>query len=133
MTLVIENPNVQTSVSLEIDLSSFYSGDSVMTVLEKCQADGEIYFVAQNSTYGAYITEIGTFDQDGEKVVIIKESYTQISSIFVDLYTTIESDTAFATTKTWQGVTVGQSSFGASQMKIENGATIYITEGIFNL
>lgn len=135
MTIVIHNPDVQTSVQLEIDLSLFKSGDSVMDVLEKCQDDGKIYYVAQDSAYGAYFTEIGTFDNDGEKVVIIKESYTAVSSIFVDFYTTVESDTAFAQTRTWQGITVGQSAFGASQMKIEDGATIYITQGeyFFNI
>ena len=131
MTLVIENPNVEENVVLTVDLSSFKKGDSVFTVLEAYENSGDIYMEVQTGAYGAYITEIGKYGDDGQKIVIIKAQDTATSSIFVSFYTTVESDTAFADTLTYSGVTVGSSSFGASQMSIENGAIIYITEGVY--
>lgn len=74
------------------------------------RTDG-LYLVMEDSTYGAFVTEIGSIKQGGGAYVMV--------------YTSLESDSyAGAPTVEYEGITLYQSGVGLSGMTVDSGAII---------
>lgn len=77
------------------------------------KSDDSLYLVMNESTYGAFVTEIGSIKQDESK------------SEYIMVYTSIASDSyEGAPSVDYEGVTLYQSGVGLSGMKVEEGTII---------
>ena len=77
------------------------------------KSDDSLYLVMNESTYGAFVTEIGSIKQDESK------------SEYIMVYTSIASDSyEGAVSLDYEGVTLYQSGVGLSGMKVEDGTII---------
>ncbi|MDE6361521.1 MAG: hypothetical protein K2N53_06180 [Clostridia bacterium] len=121
MTLVvIDGDKVDEYV---VDLAKIPSGNTqtgLMAILDYLKENGKLTYTAQDSAYGAYLTQINSIVPQGNE--------------FIALYTSIAKDMsvgAYATTITYKGASCTTSDFGASAMSILAGCTIIITRGTY--
>ncbi|MDE6189578.1 MAG: hypothetical protein K2G37_04770 [Clostridia bacterium] len=112
-----------------VDLAKLPSGDSqtgLMAVLDYLKENNGLTYTSQDSAYGPYLTQVNG----------IEESYgTEVgSSVFVALYTDVESDIDVSvepTKITYDGKEYVSSGKGASSMSVKAGCTIIIAKGTY--
>ncbi len=96
--------------------------NTVVSLLDYLVDTEELHLVYTDSTWGAYITEIGTLAED----------YT--TGTYIYLYTSVDSEmdtSAYATSLEVAGVTVYSSGLGVTSMSLTDGCVIYITAVTF--
>ena len=77
------------------------------------ESGGGLYLVMEDSTYGAFVSEIGSIKEDASK------------SEYIMVYTSVASDSyEGAPSVDYDGVTLYQSGVGLSGMKVEDGTVI---------
>lgn len=106
----------------KVNLNEENSGEGLFSVLEYLKENEGLTYVAQESTYGAYLLEIGDVKPDSTK------------GEYVKLYTSVESDfdtSAYFEETEYKGIKLGTAGVGASSMKLEGGAIYYITKGSY--
>lgn len=82
-------------------------------VVEHLKKNGDLYLVMEESTYGAFVTEVGSIKQDAAL------------GAYVMVYTSQASDYyEGAPSVDYEGVTLYQSGVGLSGMKVEDGIVI---------
>jgi len=100
-----------------VDYSNVDLEEGVLSVFKYLGNEGLLSYKADDTGYGAFLTEVGDLKQDAA------------SGTYIYLYTSIESDqdvSAYATEKVWNGTTLVSSGVGITSMKVENGAIIYV-------
>ena len=98
-----------------VDLDKVEITDGVFSVLEYLKNEGELDYTAQESTYGAYLTQVGEIEEN------------MLEGKYVGIWTSVEADfdvSAYASTKEYKGMTLTSSGVGVSQMTITDGAVI---------
>ena len=100
-----------------VDYSKIEITEGVLSVFKYLANEGLLSYKADDTGYGAFLTEVGDLKQDAA------------SGTYIYLYTSIESDqdvSAYATEKVWNGITLVSTGVGITSMKVENGAIIYV-------
>ena len=119
VTVVIENTDGTYDVYQTYLESVQNKSEGAKGVLEHLnQRNDGLYLVMEDSTYGAFITEIGSIKQgDGAYVMV---------------YTSLESDSyAGAPTVEYEGITLYQSGVGLSGMTVDSGIIILFRLGSY--
>ena len=103
-----------------VDFSSFVVDEGLMSLLKHLRDTKGLTFTEESGAYGAFLTSVG--------------SLVAGDSSYISIYTSVPEDfdvSAYATTMTYDGVTLTSSGFGASSMKIKDGAIYYISLSTF--
>lgn len=117
MTLVVLNG--EDAKEYSVDLTELPSGDNqkgLMAILDYLQAEGQLTYTAQDSGYGAYLTQVGD----------LKEGDGNFIYVYTDVETDISVD-AYATQIIYKDKSYTNSGVGVTQMNIKDGCTIIIT------
>ena len=115
VTVVVENTDGGYdvfSVDLEKVENKSEGAKGVLQYLSERKSD-KLYVEMTDGIYGAYVSAIGN----------IKESFTD--NAYVIVYTSVDTDSyEGAPTVDYKGVTLYQSGFGISDMKVDSGSVI---------
>ena len=98
-----------------VDLTDLSVDEGLMSLLKHLNETEGLTYAEESGAYGAYLTAVGSLVAKG--------------SSYISIYTSVAEDfdvSSYATTATYDGVTLTSSGFGASQMKIRDGAIYYI-------
>lgn len=101
---------------IKVNLDEVEITNGVLSVLEYLENKGELDFEAEGGDFGAYLTKVGSIEQNFAE------------GKYVGVWTSNESDfdvTAYAQTKTYKGVTLTTSGVGVSSMSVKDGVIIY--------
>lgn len=102
-----------------VDLNKLEEGCKAIDVLEYLKEKEGLTYVAQDSEYGAFLTEVLTLKQ--------AENYNP----YISLYTSVQADQMTEgegiEAVEYEGVKLYPSSKGISSMTVEKGCIIYIT------
>ena len=117
MTLVVLNGDDAKEFTVDLaKIPSDTDKTGLMAILDYLQSDGQLTYTAQESEYGAYLTQVGDLKEgDGN---------------YIYVYTDVEADKsvdAYAVQVTYKDKSYTNSGVGASQMSIKDGCTIVIT------
>lgn len=100
-----------------VDFSNIEITEGVYSVIKYLGTQGKLTYKADDTGYGAFLTEVGELKQDAQ------------TGTYIYLYTSVEADadvSEWASTKEWNGNTLTSSGVGLTDMTVENGAIIYI-------
>ena len=112
MTLVI---GTEAPVSYEVDLSKVEITEGLISVLDYLKETQGLDYVAEESSYGKFLTKAGDIEQK--------------DNVYVSLYTSNEADqdtSEYATSVEFDGQTLVSAAVGASSLTIAENVVIYI-------
>jgi hypothetical protein len=98
-----------------VDLDKVEITDGVFSILEYLKNEGELEYTAQEGTYGAFLTKVGSIEEN------------MAEGKYVGIWTSVEADfdvSVYASTKEYKGMTLTSSGVGVNQMTITDGAVI---------
>ncbi len=100
-----------------VDYSEISLDEGVLSIFKYLDSIGKLSYKADDSGYGAFLTQVGDLKQD------------ESTATYIYLYTSIVKDqdvSAYATEKVWNGNKLISSGLGVTSMSVENGAIIYV-------
>ncbi len=98
----------------EVKLDDLDMSEGALSVVKYLHKEKDIALTYQDSTYGAYLTKLGTIETD--------------KSGYLCVFTSVEKDwdvSSYCVTKDYNGVTVKSSGYGVSSMTVEDGMILY--------
>ena len=129
VTVVIDDPDTEAAEAyFQVDYASLSAESKAIAVLELLQEDGKIFYDAEDSTYGMFLSGIGVMNGTDKQYIVQADSAAQT---FVAFYTNVEADMDGAAGVMLGDVRVESSLQGVSSMSLKDGAVTYITEGSY--
>ena len=123
LTLIVAGANENEPASEYIVAwSSVFDGKVGLDVLDYFKATSNLTYTASESQYGAFVTSVNN-------LVANDDAHT-----FISFYTSVQSDfadAAWATTKTYKGITLTSAAVGFSSASIKDGAILYVELGSY--
>lgn len=114
MTLVV---GTETPIVYTVDLDDVKVTEGVLSIIKYLNETKDLVYVAETSTYGAYLTKVGVLEQN------------LVTSTYLYVYTSVEKDfdvSAYAVSIGYDGKVLMSSGLGVSEMTIESDCVIYI-------
>ena len=111
-----------TITEYDVYLERIEGNEGLISVLDYLKENEGLSYSSNDAGYGAYLTEVGEVKQDPS------------AGKYVYIYTNVEADfdvSQYASTVEYKGETLTSAGVGASSMRIEDGAVIYITYIIY--
>lgn len=100
-----------------VDFSGIEIKEGALSVFKYLEDAGKLSYEADDTGFGAFLTEVGELKQDAA------------TQTYIYLYTSVEADfdtSAYKTEKNWNGMTLVSAGVGLTSMTVENGAVIYV-------
>ena len=100
-----------------VDFSDIEIKEGVYSVIKSLAEKELLTYKANDSGYGAYLTELGELKEDAA------------TATYLFVYTSVVTDfdvSEWASTKAWGDVTLTSTGVGITEMTVENGAVIYV-------
>ena len=117
VTLVVAG---DTTEVFTVGISEIEGEKNVLSLVEHLKNEGKLDYKTDST---GYFTEIGSVKQNPDE------------GKYVGIWTSVESDfddaSIYTTTKTYEGVTVKSSAYGAEKMTLKDGAVIYFSYLIY--
>ncbi|MBQ2723248.1 MAG: hypothetical protein IJF72_01160 [Clostridia bacterium] len=100
-----------------VDLTKVKKDKGFLSVLQYLQEEYNLEIAYTDSGYGAYLTKVGSLEEN------------PLSGAYIYVYTSVQSDfdvSQYAVFVDYKGETLWSSGLGITQMTIEDGCTIYV-------
>ena len=117
MTLVVLNGENAKEYSVDLaDIPSGNSSKGLIAILDYLKGKGQLTYTANDSGYGAYLTQVNDLKEQG--------------GYYIYIYTDVQTDvdvTQYASQITYKNKSYTNSGVGVSQMSVKDGCTIIIS------
>lgn len=130
MHIVVADAEATEIKSFTVGLNGYTTKNSVADlIVALSSADRGFYLSGGNSEYGYYIEEVGYTNVEGTHKLAVT-NYLQ--NQFVAVYTDINNcfDTTYGSV-TYSAKTLYSASYGVSLLPLQDGATVYFTQGTY--
>ena len=130
MYVVVADAEATEVKSFTVGLDGYTTKNSVADlIIDFSLGSNGFYLSGGNSEYGYYINEVGYTDGEGtHKLAVTNYAQNQ----FVAVYTDINDcyDASFGSV-VYNAKTLYSASYGVSLLPLQNGATVYLTQGTY--
>lgn len=130
MYVVVADASATEVKSFTVGLDGYTTKNSVADLIVALSSSGGgFYLSGGNSDYGYYIDEVGYTDVEGtHKLAVTNYSQNQFVAVYTDINGCFDATYGSVT---YNAKTLYSASYGVSLLPLQDGATVYFTQGSY--